>query len=93
MSTQAQTALLLPLIHVSTHEQSAPSSSSAAMVANGLRPFSLLSLLCLVCSAWSALAYEVPVSDTDYDRQICSGMWASGSTYINGASAVAVACT
>ena len=63
------------------------------MVANGLRPFSLLSLLWLVCSAWSVLAYEVPVSDTDYDRQICSGMWASGSTYINGAFTLAVACT
>lgn len=31
-------------------------------------------------------AYEVPVSDTDYDNQICSGMWGGGkNTFINGA--------
>lgn len=34
----------------------------------------------------STTAYEVPVSDKDYDRQICSGMWADQKTYINGAS-------
>ncbi|KAF8898991.1 protein PTM1 [Infundibulicybe gibba] len=33
--------------------------------------------------AISSLAYEVSVEDTDYSRQICSGMWASKSTYIN----------
>ncbi|KAL0576801.1 hypothetical protein V5O48_005171 [Marasmius crinis-equi] len=32
----------------------------------------------------SAHSYEVPVLDTDYDRQICSGMWASEKTFING---------
>lgn len=32
-----------------------------------------------------ATAYEVPVSDADYDRQICSGMWGGGNTFINGA--------
>ncbi|KAJ6621161.1 lung seven transmembrane receptor-domain-containing protein [Mycena sp. CBHHK59/15] len=31
----------------------------------------------------SCLAYQVPVFDTDYSRQICSGMWGSDSTYIN----------
>lgn len=30
-------------------------------------------------------AYEVPVSDTDYDNQICSGMWGGKNTFINGA--------
>lgn len=35
-----------------------------------------------------ATAYEVPVSDADYDRQICSGMWAGSNTFINGAHAV-----
>ncbi|KAI0347767.1 hypothetical protein BDW22DRAFT_17032 [Trametopsis cervina] len=30
-----------------------------------------------------ATAYEVPFSDVDYDRQICSGMWAGKDTYIN----------
>ncbi|OSD03235.1 hypothetical protein PYCCODRAFT_1477105 [Trametes coccinea BRFM310] len=31
----------------------------------------------------AALAYEVPISDTDYDRQICSGMWGGKNTFIN----------
>ncbi|KAF7347665.1 Integral membrane protein [Mycena venus] len=35
------------------------------------------SLSCLVH------AYQVPVLDTDYSRQICSGMWANENTYIN----------
>ncbi|CAL1694966.1 unnamed protein product [Somion occarium] len=40
-------------------------------------------------SLWLALiaplvsAYEVPVSDADYDRQVCSGMWAGKTTFIN----------
>ncbi|PFH54883.1 hypothetical protein AMATHDRAFT_78452 [Amanita thiersii Skay4041] len=29
------------------------------------------------------IAYEVPIVDTDYSRQICSGMWSGESTYIN----------
>ncbi|KAF9015617.1 lung seven transmembrane receptor-domain-containing protein [Cyathus striatus] len=28
-------------------------------------------------------AFQVPILDTDYSRQICSGMWGGGSTYIN----------
>ncbi|KAJ7246326.1 lung seven transmembrane receptor-domain-containing protein [Mycena haematopus] len=32
----------------------------------------------LVC-----VGYQVPVLDTDYSRQICSGMWANENTYIN----------
>ncbi|KAF9460099.1 lung seven transmembrane receptor-domain-containing protein [Collybia nuda] len=31
----------------------------------------------------SSSAYEVPVIDSDYSRQICSGMWANQATYIN----------
>ncbi|KAF9480061.1 hypothetical protein BDN70DRAFT_878100 [Pholiota conissans] len=31
----------------------------------------------------SAIAYEVPLLDTDYSRQICSGMWGGPSAYIN----------
>ncbi|KAJ6575316.1 lung seven transmembrane receptor-domain-containing protein [Mycena capillaripes] len=31
----------------------------------------------------SCLAYQVPVLDADYSRQICSGMWATANTYIN----------
>ena len=37
-------------------------------------------------AASSVVAYEVPIAHTDYDRQICSGMWAGKNTYINGAS-------
>lgn len=43
----------------------------------------------LAWSLWLAVlgnlvnGYEVPVADTDYDRQICTGMWGSGSTFIN----------
>ncbi|KAJ3981195.1 lung seven transmembrane receptor-domain-containing protein [Lentinula detonsa] len=31
----------------------------------------------------SCIAYQVPVVDTDYSRQICSGMWANEQTFIN----------
>ncbi|KAF9648501.1 hypothetical protein BDM02DRAFT_3239315 [Thelephora ganbajun] len=37
----------------------------------------LVSLLPLVFS------YQAQISDTDYSRQICSGMWADSTTYIN----------
>ncbi|VDB85278.1 unnamed protein product [Peniophora sp. CBMAI 1063] len=30
-----------------------------------------------------ALAFEAPIKDTDYTRQLCSGMYSSDSTYIN----------
>jgi hypothetical protein len=40
-----------------------------------------LSFLLLYLSC--VLAYEVPVIDTDYSRQICSGMWANSKTHIN----------
>lgn len=35
-----------------------------------------------------AAAYQVPISDADYDRQICSGMWGGGNTFINGTHTV-----
>ncbi len=38
----------------------------------------------LLLFASSAASYEVPVLDTDYSRQICSGMWSSQNTFING---------
>ena len=44
-----------------------------------LRP--LLSLLSAVSLAF---AYEVPFSDSDYSRQVCSGMWGAPETHING---------
>ncbi|KAI0052524.1 hypothetical protein FA95DRAFT_1580094 [Auriscalpium vulgare] len=37
----------------------------------------------LLCSALGVAAYEVPLQDTDYSRQICSGMWSGSNTYIN----------
>jgi len=50
------------------------------------RPFLLVSWSLVSIFSWLASvgAYEVPVSDTDYSRQVCSGMWASQSTFING---------
>lgn len=47
----------------------------------------LLGLLVLVAG------YEVPISDTDYSRQICSGMWGGKSTYINGTYVALLAAT
>ena len=31
----------------------------------------------------ATLAFEAPIKDTDYTRQLCSGMYSSDSTYIN----------
>ncbi|PCH33992.1 hypothetical protein WOLCODRAFT_112920 [Wolfiporia cocos MD-104 SS10] len=42
-----------------------------------------LSLSSLFLLLLSVTAYEVPVTDEEYDRQICSGMWADQNTYIN----------
>ncbi|ESK95509.1 integral membrane protein [Moniliophthora roreri MCA 2997] len=42
-----------------------------------------LVLFCTLLYATTCLSYEVPVYETDYDRQICSGMWANEQTYIN----------
>ncbi|KAJ7619220.1 lung seven transmembrane receptor-domain-containing protein [Mycena polygramma] len=43
----------------------------------------LLFLPLLLSFSLSCLAYQVTVLDTDYSRQICSGMWANEKTYIN----------
>jgi hypothetical protein len=43
----------------------------------------LKTTLFLLCMSIASIAYEVPILDTDYSRQICSGMWGSQSTYIN----------
>ncbi|KAK7064065.1 integral membrane protein [Favolaschia claudopus] len=42
-----------------------------------------LRLITLLLSFSLCLAYKVTVLDTDYSRQICSGMWANDKTYIN----------
>lgn len=44
----------------------------------------ILPLLPLLSAVSAALAYEVPFSDSDYSRQVCSGMWGGPETYING---------
>ncbi|KAI0719950.1 lung seven transmembrane receptor-domain-containing protein [Cerioporus squamosus] len=45
--------------------------------------WSWLPFCSLLLAACGAAAYDVPIADTDYDRQICSGMWAGKNTYIN----------
>ncbi|KDQ63295.1 hypothetical protein JAAARDRAFT_29313 [Jaapia argillacea MUCL 33604] len=40
-------------------------------------------LFCLLVGISYVAAYQVPVYDTDYSRQVCSGMWANSHTYIN----------
>ncbi|KAG8219491.1 lung seven transmembrane receptor-domain-containing protein [Butyriboletus roseoflavus] len=41
------------------------------------------SLLALLSAVSLAIAYEAPFSDSDYSRQVCSGMWGGPETYIN----------
>lgn len=43
------------------------------------------SLFAVLSAVSLAVAYEVPFSDSDYSRQVCSGMWGGPETYINGA--------
>ncbi|KAH9858027.1 lung seven transmembrane receptor-domain-containing protein [Lenzites betulinus] len=45
--------------------------------------WSWLSFSSLLLAACATAAFEVPISDTDYDRQICSGMWGGKNAYIN----------
>ncbi|KAI0652014.1 lung seven transmembrane receptor-domain-containing protein [Trametes meyenii] len=47
------------------------------------RRWSWLPFCSLLLAACTAAAFEVPIADTDYDRQICSGMWGGKNTYIN----------
>ncbi|KAI5982726.1 lung seven transmembrane receptor-domain-containing protein [Pisolithus albus] len=42
-----------------------------------------LALLALLSAASAAAGYEVAFSDSDYSRQVCSGMWGDADTYIN----------
>ncbi|KAJ8474622.1 hypothetical protein ONZ45_g15889 [Pleurotus djamor] len=48
-----------------------------------LRRISSAVTLWLLCSVLATSAYEVPVTDKDYLRQTCSGMWGGDSAYIN----------
>ena len=57
-------------------------------------------MVCICLYLWLTLAflglapcetvatYEVSIKDSDYDRQVCSGMWAGEDTFINGANIV-----
>ncbi|KAI1781678.1 lung seven transmembrane receptor-domain-containing protein [Ganoderma leucocontextum] len=45
--------------------------------------WSWLPVFSFLLAAWTVAAYEVPIAYTDYDRQICSGMWGGKNTYIN----------
>lgn len=54
--------------------------SPTAMV----RRWSWLPFCSLLLSVCCTTAYEVPIADTDYERQVCSGMWGGKNTYING---------
>ncbi|PSS05450.1 hypothetical protein PHLCEN_2v3830 [Hermanssonia centrifuga] len=53
------------------------------MVVRRQWPCLLLYSLCFVLISKLVTAYEVSVSDSDYDRQICSGMWGGKNTFIN----------
>lgn len=45
---------------------------------------SIPSIIATLASLSVATGYEVTISDKDATREVCSGMWASSSTYING---------
>lgn len=38
----------------------------------------------LLAAVSLAAAYNVPFSDSDYSKQVCSGMWGGSDTFING---------
>jgi hypothetical protein len=38
----------------------------------------------LLLSASAVIGYEIPIFDTEYSKQICSGMWGGRNTFING---------
>ncbi|KAI6012488.1 lung seven transmembrane receptor-domain-containing protein [Pisolithus orientalis] len=42
-----------------------------------------LALLALLSAASAVAGYEVTFADSDYSRQVCSGMWGDSNTYIN----------
>ncbi|KAJ3516362.1 hypothetical protein NLJ89_g1171 [Agrocybe chaxingu] len=48
-----------------------------------LRPLVVTLISFLFTLMPSVVAYEVPLVDTDYSRQTCSGMWGGPSAYIN----------
>ncbi|TFK36947.1 lung seven transmembrane receptor-domain-containing protein [Crucibulum laeve] len=53
------------------------------MMARSHIPSVLLVLYLSLSFILSVSAFQVPILDTDYSRQICSGMWGGPSTFIN----------
>ncbi|KAF5352637.1 hypothetical protein D9756_005992 [Leucocoprinus leucothites] len=51
-----------------------------ASQATAMFPLLFISLLSLILPVF---AFQVPISDSDYSRQTCSGMWAGDNTYVN----------
>lgn len=67
-----------------TQNLNAQKAPPAGQVQASMAP-RLFKLIPWLVAAFSAVAaYEVPVSDTDYSSQVCSGMWGGSSAYING---------
>ncbi|KAI0257174.1 lung seven transmembrane receptor-domain-containing protein [Lactifluus subvellereus] len=61
-----------------------PARSSVTTHSHGSRRRNLLFWAAsLLLSAHVVFSYEVPIFDTDYSRQICSGMWSGQNTFIN----------
>lgn len=44
--------------------------------------FGIFTFFAFLCFSFVA-AYDVPIIDTDYSRQICSGMWGDSNTHID----------
>ena len=80
-SVHAQPSRFPP--HASLAQQPSTLSFSPSPTAM-VRSWSWLPFCSLFFAASTAVAYEVPIADTDYDRQVCSGMWGGQNTYING---------
>ncbi|KAL0951511.1 hypothetical protein HGRIS_008196 [Hohenbuehelia grisea] len=53
------------------------------MLLRRMKKFLHLSVSLILLSGLQCAAYDVPVTDQDYSRQACSGMWGGSSTYIN----------
>lgn len=49
-----------------------------------MRRFVWSTLLALLAAVSVVAGYEVSFADSDYSRQVCSGMWGGSNTYING---------
>ena len=79
------------LLHVFVNNrQPIPSPIPTVMVCRWLCRWFTFGLLAsgFAPGGTGVVAYEVPIRDSDYDRQVCSGMWAGENTFINGKNIV-----